>query len=85
MAAKAKITHHLIEQRFAPIAVDSYETEACDTISNFFRETAHNIADVLPEGRYKSMVMTSLEEAMHWAQKSAVDGLRYNRPIETQC
>lgn len=84
MAARAKITHHVINQRFTSMGANSQEIEACDNLAEYYREVATNVAAVLPEGRYKSMVITSLEEAMFWSQRSMVEGIRYNRPVNDE-
>ena len=82
--ARGRITRKAIEGRFSTIGVNDQEMEACENIATFYKETADNISEILPEGRYKNMAITSLEEAMYWSQRAMVDGIRYTRPANYQ-
>lgn len=84
MMPRGRITRKTIESRFSTIGVNEEEMEACENVVAFYKETAHNIAEILPEGRNKNLAISCLEEAMYWSQRAVVDGIRYNRPPNYQ-
>lgn len=65
-----KLTDNAIEQKFTRPSYTPDIQERAKVIEDFFKETALNISPILENGRYKNMMMTSLEEAMHWALRA---------------
>lgn len=52
------------------------EVQALSELAAAFEVLSTEVNDVLIDSRYKSLVLTSLEQAMSWAVKSVtVDGL----------
>ena len=84
MGTRGRVTRSIVEDRFSFIGGTEEEREVCENVIKFYKETAHNIAEVLPEGRNKNMAISCLEQAMYWSQRSAVDGIRHNRPVNYQ-
>jgi hypothetical protein len=49
---------------------DTVIVDAHDLVREEFKELALKMNDILPEGREKALVLTRIEEAMHWANSS---------------
>lgn len=84
MGTRGRVTRSIVDDRFSVIGASDEEREVCENVATFYRETAHNIAEILPEGRNKNIAISCLEEAMYWSQRSAIDGIRHNRPVNYQ-
>lgn len=61
--------HDRIENDFSfhPAAPGSSAAIDHDLIRTRFRDMAHALVDFIPAGREQSLMLTHLEEAMHWA------------------
>lgn len=64
------LTENAIRMKFTRASYSPELEESLKGVAEFFEETAVNISDILENGRYKNMMLTSLEEAMHWAMRS---------------
>lgn len=63
-----------IKRRFGFVAIEGDRLEAVAAVRQGFVNLATTLAE-LPEGRAKSLALTHLEEASHWATKAiAHDG-----------
>ena len=51
-----------------------------DNLRYLFREFAAELNDILPEGRYKSLAMTELENAAMWSHKSVAEQASEEHP-----
>lgn len=62
------MTREEIKRRFYfHPATDAAVAEAHDLVRTLCRTLARDLNEVLPEGREKSLAITSLEETMMWA------------------
>ena len=62
-----------VESRF-PIAANSpapsaEQKQAAVILRSFFVDVALAVNDTIPDGRWKSLALTNLEEALMWANK----------------
>lgn len=64
------MTDEAIRKKFTRPRLSVEDQEAMQNIEDFFADVAVNISGILEHGRYKNMMLTSLEEAMHWAIRS---------------
>lgn len=64
------MTDEAIRKKFERPHLSVEEQQVFKDIETFFADTAINISEFLEHGRYKNMMLTSLEEAMHWAIRS---------------
>ena len=51
-----------------------------DNLRYLFREFATELNDILPEGRYKSLAMTELENSAMWSHKSVAEQASQEHP-----
>ena len=62
-----------VKERFVTSVTGKAPTEDQVSASNFVRsyviDTATSVNDAVPDGRYKSLALTALEEALMWANK----------------
>lgn len=53
-----------------------------DDLRHLFKEFASKLNDILPEGRYKSLTMTELENTSMWSHKSVAERASEEYPNE---
>lgn len=64
-----------IDHRFAfHAALDQEKRNAHSSARQLCAELAHDLNDLLPDGREKSTAITKLEEAMFWANAGLARG-----------
>lgn len=56
-----------IDKRFTPVTVTDQGKISLVDMQVRVLELAHAINALMPDGREKSLALTSLEETMHWA------------------
>lgn len=61
-----------VRDRFGTHTVTEAQFRTISDITEVFLSTAQWLDDALPDGRYKSLVLTALEEAETWAHKGVV-------------
>lgn len=77
--AKTNLLHVKIDDDFAfhPAATAEKRNEHT-SVRSHCKELAHFIADNVPPGRERSLALTKVEEAMHWANA----GIAKEGPVE---
>lgn len=65
-----KMNAEELDNRFNSVDVTESMYEKMDVTTSDFNIIAFRLNFRLPEGRYKSLCMTALEEAQMWANKS---------------
>lgn len=67
-------TNKDIEDRFKPKELSQVELIPANIARNKTSDLARTYNELLPEGRYKSLALTALEEASMWATKAVTHG-----------
>ena len=60
----------VMNRKFKALSVNEDGLVNMNSVRELFRDVGFFIGEVLPEGRYKAMVLTNLEQACMWAIKS---------------
>ena len=60
-------THTRIEYNFSFHPATDVTGPQHDAIRGLIRDAAHQLVDIVPDGREQSLMLTKLEEAMMWA------------------
>lgn len=59
-----------VVDRFQPVLLDLQPGGEASSVTAWFQDLAQTLDDILYAGRYKSLALTALEEALVWAYRS---------------
>ena len=78
MPSEKDTIHSRVDNDFAYHPVTRHSVaDNHDHVRNLLRKTAHDLIENTPIGREQSLMLTALEEAMHWAN-SAIAKSQYS-------